>query len=89
MTESAYAFVSGPTMVAEFTGVVVDNDELGGASTHARFSGAASLVVADRAAALDAAAQLLAYLPANVDEEPPRWPTDDPADRDDPRSRAN
>ena len=31
MTEDAYAFVSGPTMVAEFTGVMVDNDELGGA----------------------------------------------------------
>ena len=25
MTEAAYAFVSGPTMVAEFTGVVIDN----------------------------------------------------------------
>ncbi len=32
MTTDAYAFVSGPTMVAEFTGVLVDNDELGGAS---------------------------------------------------------
>lgn len=82
MTEAAYAFVSGPTMVAEFTGVMVDNDELGGATAHARFSGAASLVVPDRAAALEAAAQLLAYFPSSVDHEPPRWPTDDPRDRD-------
>jgi acetyl-CoA carboxylase carboxyltransferase component len=37
MTEASYAFVSGPTMVAEFTGVVVDHDELGGAATHARY----------------------------------------------------
>ena len=39
MTEAAYAFVSGPTMVAEFTGEVVSNDELGGATTHGRTSG--------------------------------------------------
>jgi acetyl-CoA carboxylase carboxyltransferase component len=81
MTEDAYAFVSGPTMVAEFTGVFVDNDELGGANSHAKYSGAASLVVKDRAAALDTVAQLLAYLPSSVDEEPPRWDTDDPWDR--------
>jgi acetyl-CoA carboxylase carboxyltransferase component len=81
MTEDAYAFVSGPTMVAEFTGVMVDNDELGGAVSHARFTGAASLVVPDADAATDAVARLLAYLPPNVDQEPPRWPCSDPADR--------
>lgn len=82
MTEDAYAFVSGPTMVAEFTGIVVDNDELGGASTHARFTGVASLIVADLDAAMEATEQLLAYLPDNVNELPPVWPTDDPGDRD-------
>jgi acetyl-CoA carboxylase carboxyltransferase component len=81
MTEDAYAFVSGPTMVAEFTGVVVDNDELGGAANHARFTGAASIVVRDAAAARDVVAQILAYLPSNVNQEPPRWPCSDPADR--------
>ena len=35
MTEEAYAFVSGPSMVAEFTGVTIDNGELGGATIHA------------------------------------------------------
>jgi len=88
MTEDAYAFVSGPTMVAEFTGVVVDNDELGGATSHARFTGAVSIVVPDRQAALDAASQLLAYLPSNVDEEPPLWATDDPGDRAVPEAGA-
>ena len=42
MTRDAYAFVSGPTMVADFTGVVVDKYELGGAASHARYTGAAS-----------------------------------------------
>jgi acetyl-CoA carboxylase carboxyltransferase component len=86
MTEASYAFVSGPTMVAEFTGVVVDNEELGGASAHARFTGTASMVVPDRAAALEAVSQLLSYLPSNVDEEPPRWSTDDPWDRRTPEA---
>ncbi len=77
MTEQAYAFVSGPTMVAEFTGVVMDNDELGGAASHARYSGAASLVAPDLESALVIVEQLLAYLPNNNDEEPQLWLTDD------------
>ena len=80
-TENAYAFVSGPVMVAEFTGVEIDADELGGAASHARVSGVATLVVRDEAEAWAAVSDLLAYLPANNDAEAPRWPTDDPADR--------
>jgi acetyl-CoA carboxylase carboxyltransferase component len=86
MTEQAYAFVSGPTMVAEFTGVHVDRDELGGATVHARHSGIASLVVADREAALDAVGALLAYLPDHGDAEPAAWPCDDPVDRPTPEA---
>ncbi len=86
MTEQSYAFVSGPTMVAQFTGVPVDNDELGGPAMHARHSGAASLVCPDLDAAMSAVAQLLSYLPSNNDQEPPRWPTDDPPDRATPEA---
>ena len=88
MTEQAYAFVSGPTMVAEFTGVVVDNDELGGASSHARYSGAAAIVAPDLDTALDAVAELLAYLPSHNDQEPPVWPTDDDPHRATPEAGA-
>jgi len=66
---------------------VLDADELGGASAHARFSGAASIVVPDRDAATDAMAALLAYLPSHNDEEPPAWPTVDPLDRPTPELR--
>ena len=86
MTEEAYAFVSGPTMVAEFTGVAIDADELGGAASHARYTGAATLVAADLPGAVELAGQLLAYFPAHNDEEPPRWPTDDTIDRDTPEA---
>jgi len=86
MTEASYAFVSGPTMVAEFTGVTVGADELGGGGAHAR-TGVASIVVADDDAAEAALAELLAYLPDHTDAEAPRWPTADPADREEPALR--
>jgi acetyl-CoA carboxylase carboxyltransferase component len=86
MTADSYAFVTGPAMVAEFTGVVIDNEELGGAASHARYTGATSLVAADLATAIDMVAQLLVYLPQHNDEEPRPWPTDDPPDRQTPEA---
>lgn len=81
MTSESYAFVQGPTMVEQFTGVAISTDELGGATNHARYTGVPSAVVADRAAAVETVETILSYLPSHVDEEPPRWPCDDPADR--------
>ena len=77
MTEDSYAFVSGPTMVAEFTGISVSTDELGGASIQARNSGVASAVVADLASATQWIEELLEYLPDNVDSLVPRADSDD------------
>ena len=88
MTVDSYAFVTGPTMVAEFTGVRIDNEELGGAASHARYTGATSLVATDLDEAIEMVGQLLAYLPQHNDEEPPRWPTDDPPDRHTPEAGA-
>jgi acetyl-CoA carboxylase carboxyltransferase component len=81
MTESSYGFVNGPVMVEEFTGVHVSTDELGSAGILARHAGVPSLVVPTREAATAAAGELLAYLPSSVDDEPPRWESDDPVDR--------
>jgi len=86
MTDSSYAFVSGPTMVADFTGIVVDNEELGGSAAHARHTGSASIVVPDLAAGVAAVGQLLAYFPDHADAEPPAFPTDDPTDRATPEA---
>jgi acetyl-CoA carboxylase carboxyltransferase component len=86
MTEKAYAFVSGPAMVAEFTGVVIDNAELGGAASHARYSGATSLVAPDLDAAVELVGSVLEYLPQHNDEEPPRRHTDDSPDRSTPEA---
>lgn len=81
MTADSYAFVQGPTMVEQFTGVGIDIDELGGATNHARYTGVPSAVVSDRATAIATVETILSYLPNHVDEEPPRWPNDDPPDR--------
>ena len=86
MTDDAYAFVSGPTMVAEFTGVTMSVDDLGGAATHARQSGAASAVVHDLAAATAWVEEVLDYLPDNVDTLPAVLPTDDPDARTTPEA---
>ncbi len=86
MTAGAYAFVSGPAMVADFTGVVVDKFELGGSVSHARYTGAASLVADDLAAAVESVEQLLAYLPSNNSAVPPHRSSDDPVDRQIPEA---
>jgi acetyl-CoA carboxylase carboxyltransferase component len=81
MTEASSAFVNGPAMVEEYTGIALDVDELGGAVTHARYTGVASLVVPDRSAAFEAVGEVLSYLPDHADQEPPRAGCDDPAGR--------
>jgi acetyl-CoA carboxylase carboxyltransferase component len=81
MTPSSYAFVNGPVMVEQFTGVRISIEELGGSGNLARHAGIPSVIVEDRAAAALMVEELLTYLPDHVDQEPPRWPNDDPADR--------
>jgi acetyl-CoA carboxylase carboxyltransferase component len=88
MTSDAYAFVSGPQMVHQITGVVIDTDELGGAGVHASMTGLAALVVPDLDAALDGIGDLLAFFPSHVDELPPRFATADPIDRSTPELRS-
>ena len=47
MVEDAYAFVSGPTMVEQFTGLPIEHNDLGGSGIHATRSGVVTTVVAD------------------------------------------
>ena len=86
MVGGSYAFVSGPHMVEQFTGVPIDNDELGGASTHARTSGVASFAVATEEEAEAIAAEVLSYLPDHTDEAPPVLACSDPVDRHTPEA---
>jgi acetyl-CoA carboxylase carboxyltransferase component len=84
MSPQAVAFVSGPSMVAAFTGVRLSPRELGGAAVHATASGLCALESDDT---LDAMGELLGFLPDHADVEAPRVPTSDPADRPTPELR--
>jgi acetyl-CoA carboxylase carboxyltransferase component len=88
MTADAYAFVSGPHMVRQFTGVPISNERLGGASAHARTSGVASLIVDTVDDATLAIEELLTYLPSSADDEPGRLPCNDAPDRPTPEAGA-
>ena len=81
MTDDAFAYLSGPGAVAGFTGMHVSRDRLGGPLVHSRRTGVATLTVADEPEALDMAAIVLGFLPANNIEEPPLLWNDDPVDR--------
>jgi propionyl-CoA carboxylase beta chain len=81
MTTDAFAYVSGPEAVLDFTGQVVERAGLGGAGVQFRRSGLVSLVVPNEEDARWAAADLLSYLPTNFLEDPPVLRTGDEVDR--------
>ncbi len=80
MTHDAFAYVSGPGMVEDFTGVRVDIHQLGGAVVHARSSGLCAIEVASEPEAMAHVEYILGLLPAHADELAPDepatgWPT--------------
>jgi len=72
MTGDSYAFVSGPAMVADFTGVTIGVRQLGGSAIHARSSGLCAIEATSTEQAMEHVAHLLSLLPAHTDELPPR-----------------
>jgi acetyl-CoA carboxylase carboxyltransferase component len=84
MSSEAVAYVSGPQMVAEFTGIEIGLHELGGTATHARSSGLCAVESDDVDGAV---AEVLEYLPSNTDELPPLAPVSDSVLRPTPELR--
>ena len=84
MSADAVAFVSGPQMVAEFTGRAVGLQELGGTAAHAMASGLCSVESDDVDGVMS---ELLDYLPQNTDELPPLPPVSDSVLRQTPELR--
>ncbi len=72
MTGDAFAFVSGPAMVEEFTGIRIGVHQLGGSAIHARTSGLCAVEASSPGQALEHVDHLLGLLPAHADELPPR-----------------
>jgi propionyl-CoA carboxylase beta chain len=84
MVEStSHMFITGPDVIRAVTHEEVTKEELGGAHTHAARSGVAHRAFPDEATCIEALRELLAFLPQNNREDPPRRPTRDPAERAD------
>ena len=81
MTSDAFAFVSGPARVEEFTGIRIGIHQLGGTAMHARASGLCTIEAASEEDAMAHVDHLLGLLPANADEIPPLDAPDDVTDR--------
>ena len=75
MTGDAFAFVSGPAMVEDFTGIRIGVHQLGGSAIHARSSGLCAIEAASTEQAMEHVAHLLGLLPGHTDDLPPRVPT--------------
>jgi len=80
---TSYMFVTGPNVVKAVTHEDVDAERLGGATTHTTRSGVAHIAAPDEATALDLARRILAFLPQNNLDAPPRISSSDPRDRRD------
>ena len=79
--DSSYMFVTGPDVVKPVTHEAVTAEELGGALPHSTKSGVADLAFENDIEALEKVRLFFNYLPANNQEKPPVWPTEDSADR--------
>jgi propionyl-CoA carboxylase beta chain len=84
MVEStSHMFITGPDVIKTVTHEEVSKEELGGALTHASRSGVAHRRFPDERACLMALRDLLAFLPQNNREDPPRRTPRDRPDRED------
>jgi propionyl-CoA carboxylase beta chain len=81
---SSYMFVTGPDVVKTVTHEIVTPEQLGGASIHSKKSGVADLAFENDIHTILQTRRFVDFLPPNNREKPPRWPTEDPATREEP-----
>jgi acetyl-CoA carboxylase carboxyltransferase component len=82
---TSYMFVTGPQVVKTVTHEDVTFEDLGGADVHAGTSGVAHFIAESDPDALQLIRRLLAYLPQNNQDDPPRTMCTDDPHRMDPR----
>jgi propionyl-CoA carboxylase beta chain len=82
---TSHMFVTGPDVIKTVTHEEVSKEQLGGAATHNQVSGVGHFIARDDAECLQLIRELLSFLPPNNQEDPPRQPSTDPADRVEPR----
>jgi propionyl-CoA carboxylase beta chain len=80
--DTSYMFVTGPDVIKAVTHEEVTKEELGGAMTHNARSGVAHFAVASDRECVSLIRDLLAFLPSNNLEDPPRVENGDPPSRE-------
>ncbi|HUF93071.1 MAG TPA: acyl-CoA carboxylase subunit beta [Candidatus Limnocylindria bacterium] len=80
---TSYMFVTGPDVIKAVTHEAVTAEDLGGATAHNTVSGVAHFAADSEEECLALIRELMSFLPQNNLEDPPRRPTQDPADRRD------
>ncbi|MCE5231459.1 acyl-CoA carboxylase subunit beta [bacterium] len=80
MVRGQQMFITGPEVVKQVTGEVIDGESLGGADTHATITGNIHFVVDTDQQALDVAKRLLSFIPSNNIEDPPAQNVSKPVD---------
>jgi propionyl-CoA carboxylase beta chain len=81
---TSYMFITGPDVIKAVTHEEVTKEDLGGAATHATKSGVCHLTSPDDKTCLAQARELLSFLPANNQEDPPFRASNDPPAREVP-----
>ena len=82
--ETSHMFITGPEVIRTVTGEEVSMEELGGAQSHATRSGVAHFATDSEEECLAMVRELLAFIPQNNLETPPRLAPGDPVDRMEP-----
>lgn len=79
--KSSKAFITGPKVIQQVTGEVVDLETLGGAATHSTKSGLCQLVARDDYDCIAQIKCLLSFFPDNCTQMPPVYQCDDDVNR--------
>ena len=79
--KTSKAFITGPAVIKEVTGEVVDFETLGGAMTHSTKSGLCHIIARDDYDCIAQIKSLLSFFPDNCQQLPPVYPCNDDISR--------
>ena len=79
--KTSQSFITGPKVIKNVTGEVVDAENLGGAYTHNTVSGVSHFFCENDEDCIEKIKTLLSYLPENCREMPPEFPCEDDPER--------
>ncbi len=71
-TRYAYMFITGPAVIRQVTGEIISPEQLGGARAQMNASGVVHFIAENDGDAVKICKRLLAFLPSNNMEDPPR-----------------